>query len=296
MLRFPPPENENDFDWLVCAVAERKYGNTATRYGRRGQAQHGVDITLTGSKGEQLAIQSKRVEDLTEIMMDQEIDKLLGLKDPATRFKGTVQEFIFATSAKRDTKHTDHALALQQLHAPLRVSVWAWEAINEQLNIMPGLAGQYAAAVLTPYPLEETRKRHAQVLRLALNRPAVLDGFQYEFDFAKQAAGLRSIAGFINTGNLYDRDGVLVDSVPPYDADDDYRAALNALKANVMALARHIETRLFELQQYSLSPGGRQVDAGDNVMAKAYLEFELKRLRVLNKGNQILMTEALERL
>lgn len=292
MLRFPAPDNDNDFDWLVAEIAERKYKGSATRYGRNGQGQYGVDITLHGPQRELIAIQSKHTSLLTDAMMDKEIDKLLGLSGKP-KFPHAVDEFIFATSASRDTKQSDHALALAQLYPSIRVTVWPWERINELLNTMPELAAQYTAAILTPFSLEDVKKRHVNLLRRALDRPALLDGFELEFNFSHQAAALRDIAGFISTGNLYDRSGILVDSVVPYDGDDVYARALARLRKAILSLAQYIETNLSELQNYTFSAGVRRLDATNVKSAKTYIDFEAKRIAILRKANVVLMEEGL---
>jgi len=290
IIRFPQPDSDDDFDHLVCQIAERQYGVSASRYGRSGQAQHGVDITLTDSRGRLVAIQSKHVVNLTEKIMNEEIEKLLGLGDKKTAFPQTVFEYIFATSAARDTKHDDHAAALSRDHAPLRVVVWPWEKINEMLNKMPTLATEYCWSILTPIPLEDVKKQNAIALRRALARPALLDGFQFEIDFIEQSQALRDIAGFLRTGNLSDRTGTHVLSVLPYTGDDDYGRELESLAKQLGALCRHIETNSNQLSQYALGPSGRVINVSDLGPTQAYLQLEKKRLKVIATANSILAT------
>lgn len=288
MMRFPIPENDNDFDSLVSQIAEKNYGNTASRYGRNGQAQHGVDITLRGARDELIAIQSKHTADLTETMMDDEIDKLLGLNARGPGFPHVVAEFIFATSAARDTKHTNHAMTLEALHPPLRVSVWPWERINEMLNTMPAVAGHYVAAVLGEVPLEEAQRRHVSVSRQVLNRRALLDGFALEFSFHAQLAALQTMSGFFATGNQYDTAGVLVDSALPYEGEDTYGRGLMKVRKSLLALIRHIEANLSRLESYVLSGSGRQFDASTIEDHKIYVDYEAKRIAVIKTANSVL--------
>lgn len=288
-MRFPVPENDNDFDSLVSQIAEKSYGNTASRYGRNGQAQHGVDITLRGVQNELIAIQSKHTEALTAAMMDEEIDKLFGLNKKGTGFPHGVAEFIFATSAARDTKQTVHALKLEALHAPLRVSVWPWDRINEMLNTMPVIAGQYVAAVLGSVPVEEAQQRHVTVLRQVLDRRALLDGFAMEFSFRDQLSALQTMSGFFSTGNQYDTNGVLVDSTLTYEGEDSYGRGLVGLKKALLTLIRHIESHIDPLESYSLTGQGRQLDAGTIDETKIYIDYEVKRVAVIKKANTLLV-------
>lgn len=292
-MRFPVPENDNDFDALVSQIAEKNYGNTASRYGRNGQAQHGVDITLRGARGELIAIQSKHTAALTVANMDEEIDKLLGRNGKGPGFAHVVAEFIFATSAARDTKQTNHTLKLEALHAPLRVSVWPWDRINEMLNTMPVVAGQYVAAVLGDVPVEEAQQRHVTVLRQVLDRRALLDGFALEFSFRDQLSALQTMSGFFSTGNQYDANGVLVDSALLYKGEDSYGRDLVALKKSLCALIRYIEAHIERLEGYRLSGNGRQLDAGTIDDIKIYVDYEAKRLAVIKKANTLLTKEGL---
>lgn len=296
-LRFPPPLNDDDFDALVRQIAERKFGVEATRYGRNGQAQHGVDITLTDAHGRLIAIQSKHTEELTKTMMDAEIKKLFhGTKSSPGGFPERVDELIFATSAPRDTKQTDHSLAIAKSNPPLRVTVWAWDHLNELLNTMPSLAATYCAAILAPIPLASTRSEHARFLRQALDRPALLDTFRYEANFEKQRDALRDIAGFMSTGNLYDRHRTLVSSVLPYTEDDKYGRDLTDLKRALQSLIRHIELHMDELKAYTITHQGRGFDHGDVILAKVYVGYESKRIEVINRADGILAEFNLKRL
>lgn len=295
-LRFPPPVTDDDFDSLVRQIAERKFGFEATRYGRKGQAQHGVDITLNDVHGRLIAIQSKHTQALTAEMMDEEIAKLLGASSKSRGFPERVDEFIFATSAPRDTAQTNHALALTKSHQPLRVTVWAWEHLNDLLNTMPSLAATYCAAILGPVPLESTRTEHARFLRQAFDRPALLDSFRVEGSFTEQREALRDLAGFLNTGNLYDRKRTLVFSVLPYLEDDEYGRDLNRIKRALYALIRHIEANMPELQAFTLTGQGRAIDDSDPHLAKIYFDYESKRLRVVSLTNETLLKFNLGRL
>lgn len=288
-LRLPPPVTDDDFDSLVRQIAERKFGVEATRYGRNGQAQHGVDITLHDAHGRLIAIQSKHTQALTAAMMDAEVAKLVGsTSSKSGGFPERVDEFIFATSAPRDTGQTNHALVLTRTHKPMRITVWAWEHLNELLNSMPSLAATYCAAILTPVPLESVRLEHARFLRRAFNRPALLDSFRVEGSFDEQRDALRDLAGFLNTGNLYDRQRTLVFSVLPYTEDDKYGRDLDRIKRALYALVRHIERNMSELQAYTLTGRGRTIDDSDPRLAKVYFDYESKRMRVVDLTNEVL--------
>lgn len=279
-------------------IAERKFGMEATRYGRNGQAQHGVDITLRNAHGHLIAIQSKHTESLTGRMMADEMDKFFGRTTSGTAFpaRNAVAEYIFATSAQTDTSQTDKALELSTSNAPLRVTVWAWGHINSLLNTMPSLAGQYCFSILGPRPLSDVRQEHARFVRQALTRPALLDTWRHETDFHTQIDALRDVAGFFETGNLYDRNRTLVSSVTPYAEDDDYRESLLELQRRIIVFTRHIERNASALASYPVGPNGRVLDRSDLALARVHLDFEAKRLKVVELANKIFTQYNLSRL
>lgn len=282
-LNFPAPSNPDDFDRMVCQIAERKFGVEAVRYGRSGQAQHGVDITLTDTHDRLIGIQSKNTVELTTSTMDSELAKL-----GTAPF--TLQEYIFATSAPSATHHTEHALTLSQSHAPLRVTVWAWGHINDLLNSMPSVALVYAAAILPPIDPFEVRTEHARYLRRAMNRPALLDGPQLEANFQHQCDALRDVLGFLATGNLYDRQGILAFSVLPYHDDDSYGQDLEKLKNLLNDLLKFTKRHL-QLLSSLVQSGQSSIDLHDSTMIKQaslYNDQDGKRRAVLEQTNKIL--------
>lgn len=55
----------------------------------------------------------------------------------------------------------------------------------------------------------------------------------------------------------------------------------------------HVESHLPELQLYALTAGGRQLDATSISMAKIYIDFEAKRIAILERANRILVEQEL---
>lgn len=141
---------------------------------------------------------------------------------------------------------------------------------------MPTLAREYCRAILTPAPLEDVRSQHSIALRRALDRPALLDGFQCEQDSIASSKELRDIVGFLKMGNLHDRNSTLVHSVLPYTEVDEYGQELEKLADIMNALIRHIDTHSAMLGAYSLVSGGRVLHASDLRAAKVHLAYETK--------------------
>lgn len=290
-LNFPPPSNSDDFDRVVRQIAELKFGVNAVRHGRSGQAQHGVDITLTDAHDRLIGIQSKNTIELTTTTMDSEIAKL-----PTAPF--TLQEYIFATAAPSATHHTEHALKLSAAHAPLKVTVWAWGHINDLLNSMPSVALVYAASILPPVDSSEARTQHARYLRRAMDRPALLDGPYAEGNFQHQCDALRDVLGFLATGNLYDRHGILAFSVLPYHEDDSYGPDLETIKSLLKTLLGVTQRHQQSLNRL-LQTGQSSIDLFDSAMvkkAKLFGDQNDKRRAILKQANKIFDDQNLERL
>lgn len=97
----PKPKSWNEFEDIVWEIYTRRWQDPyAQRYGRSGQAQHGVDIYgQESSSGCYSAIQCKRYEDnkLTSETITKEIAKVQGFPAP-------ISKYIIATTVSTDVK------------------------------------------------------------------------------------------------------------------------------------------------------------------------------------------------
>jgi hypothetical protein len=99
---FPPPKSWDKFKDIVADLYKRIWRDpAATRYGRSGQPQQGVDIygQPQGVDGGYVGIQCKRyhVGKLKRSHVDKEIAK-------AEKFRPPLAEYIIATTDRRDAK------------------------------------------------------------------------------------------------------------------------------------------------------------------------------------------------
>lgn len=128
----PAPSNWQDFEHLCWDLWRAEWRDpNALRHGRSGQAQQGVDV-YGRHDGAWVGVQCKRVEDLTEKFLCDEVKKAKG-------FAPGLGHFIMATSdPKKDAALEKLARQLTDAaDPPFAVSVMYWPDIWERLCAYP---------------------------------------------------------------------------------------------------------------------------------------------------------------
>jgi hypothetical protein len=118
----PKFKNESDFETfcldLFKAVFEDSSGK---KYGRKGQAQHGIDLYFADFPQAKKAVQCKvRSDKLTLADIQEDLEKF-------KEFPHEGYEIIFATTANRDKNLQDECLKLN-------IQIYAWEDLLELLD------------------------------------------------------------------------------------------------------------------------------------------------------------------
>ena len=138
--RFPVPKTPDDFEDMVCALYREELNDKEIkRFGRRGQAQNGVDIY---SPQNRRGIQCKNKglgEELTEAECLKEIGK-------AETFTPELKHYIIATTAKKDAEIQKVILNLSETRkqsGKFTVEVVSWEDLGELFNAYPEVMGRY---------------------------------------------------------------------------------------------------------------------------------------------------------
>lgn len=262
---FPPPKDPEEFERIVAQIAGPVLRSRQVNLnGRRGQAQAGVDVSVTTDDGE-VGIQCKLTGSLKISTVEEEVEK-------AKKYVPALTQFIVATSSPSDAVLQAE---LRKLRAPFKVSLWSWDEINNHLNRLPGVALDYVQSVLLG-TAEASELQHAIHLREALDRPALLYGAHAERDFVAQADALKDTSAFLRTGLLYTRDGVLVSGLPYRRYSEKYAGSL-----------AKVADRIAKLDSYT----GRQlavlIDAADPDHQRAINEAEKRRIAVLDVANTI---------
>jgi Restriction endonuclease len=212
---FPPPKDPEEFERIVEQIAGPVLRSQEVNLnGRRGQAQDGVDVSVTTDAGE-VGIQCKVTAKLKIGTVREEVRKAKGYVPKLTHF-------IVATTSPSDAVLQAE---VRKVQAPFKLSLWSWDEINNHLNRLPGVAMDYVQHVLMGSK-EASERQHAIHLREALDRPALLYGAHAERDFVAQIEALKDTSAFLRTGLLYTRGGLLVSGLPYRRYSDSYADAL----------------------------------------------------------------------
>src|SRR6266478_4000717 len=190
---YAPPKDWDEFEEMCADVFGAEWGDrNATRYGRQGQRQNGVDIYGKPSGGDYVGIQCKGRRSwpprpLTNREMDKEVAKAL-------KFRPALAEFTFATIAADDARIQDHARLITERHATnmlFSVHVVGWDEFVRKLTKHPGLIEKHYGYVSNSAIRDEARKVPVETARLVVEQLAA----DSRFATKAEAAALDSTRG-----------------------------------------------------------------------------------------------------
>ena len=143
-VHLPQPKNWDEFEELCADVFSNEWNDhNATRYGRQGQRQSGVDIYGRPHGGEAgVQCKGKRKWPPPPLTIS-EIDKEIAA---AKEFKPPLTEFIIATTAPDDAKLQDHARTITERHekeGSFSVHVFGWGELTRRLTQYPKLVEKH---------------------------------------------------------------------------------------------------------------------------------------------------------
>lgn len=274
-LNFPPPTDHQEFERLVADIAEPVLGTPLVNLnGRTGQAQAGVDVSVTATNGTHVGIQCKLTTgNLTITAVKQEIAK-------ARHYKPALARFIIASTARSDAPLQQAVRELPD--EDFTVEIWSWDDINNYMNRLPGVAIPYAEHVLLgSQPRAE--HEHAEHLREALDRPAFLRRAEQEHSFAEQLEAVRDTSSFLRTGRHYTRNQQFVSALPYRRYSPEYSARLQALLKTVDAMDNHLRRSLRALQ-----------DPFDPKHIASKVTLDGRRMDVLKAANRVFLDQGLD--
>jgi hypothetical protein len=136
------PKNAEDFEEFCLIVYRVVFGDpTATKNGRSGQKQHGVDIFVHRQE-QRVGIQCKRVTfgELTEKIIDVEVAS-------ADEGKVPITELIVATTAPNDARLVRYAQELSDKRKAaglFAVSLAFWDTLESLVHQHPELEYRFA--------------------------------------------------------------------------------------------------------------------------------------------------------
>jgi tetratricopeptide (TPR) repeat protein len=131
--QLPPLIDEDQFERLIRDILRRVYDDRGIeRFGRRGQAQCGIDGFSPANSGVTFQCKLKEIMYKSEdhlrntllTQMEEELKKTKGLKNQPKRF-------IFATTFKNDSHLQQKATSLSG--DSITVEYWGWDTINEKI-------------------------------------------------------------------------------------------------------------------------------------------------------------------
>jgi hypothetical protein len=163
--QLPQPTNWDEFEEMCADLFSEEWGDrNATRYGRQGQRQHGVDI-YGRARGAWAAVQCKGRRSwpprrLTTDEIDQEVTKALN-------FRPNLSEFTIATTAPDDARLQDHARLLTERHAAsglFSVHVVGWGEFLRRFTKHDNLIRKHYDFVGNASVLEEVIKTPGRVI------------------------------------------------------------------------------------------------------------------------------------
>lgn len=217
---FSRPTNWQDFEIFMKDFFNEKYGNGFDRYGREGQAQHGIDI-LGSHDGKNIGIQCKRYEESLTI------GKIKKEAIKADKGPINLQEYIFATTDKRDAKIQKDLLQLnsdREKNSLTKIQIMFWETIEDEINSNIKIQEKYYNAIQSKIDPEYKYNHIIKNFKIAFTRPAFFTHFSCEGDIDELLKALKKTQEFLKTGRLRSNDdnyilGTLSYSDLKYDED-----------------------------------------------------------------------------
>jgi hypothetical protein len=133
-VKLPVPKDWNEFEDIVAsAIISLRPITPSQRFGRQGQAQHGVDILFEDFMCRMTGVQCKNVETLTLGEINAEISK-------AESYDPHLESYVFAVTFPRDAKIHKQINLLsvdRSRHGKFRVGIWFWDDIAFFLSREP---------------------------------------------------------------------------------------------------------------------------------------------------------------
>ena len=135
---FPRLTDEKQFEHLVADCYRALYpGSQVDEYGRRGQKQYGIDITVQ-MESRLWCIQCKNYETISVSHIDELLNK-------CTYYSiNPFSKLIIATAASNDTKIVDYLIKVRNAHSvPFDLEYLSWERICNLIENNPAVYHKY---------------------------------------------------------------------------------------------------------------------------------------------------------
>lgn len=289
-----PPANWQDFERLTLDWAKKSWKDCyASRNGRGGQAQGGVDVygknyvqgEITGIQCKKRTLVTKPGADspsntLTTDEIDQEIIEAL-------KFKTRLDRFIIATTGPRDEPLQQHVRTINAGNPNMKISLMFWDDFVHDLNHDPDLMFLYYEDVLKHRNSYTPDEHYFRLIRMAFDRPALRTPVRSENQAADLDEALKHTGNTITTGRLIDRGGQVIDEAPkPKSLSKELTKARGKLeKARTLLTEGRSDGRILDQDGWVL--------VQDYKLAREIDELRLEAISLLN---EVLQQKGLETL
>jgi tetratricopeptide (TPR) repeat protein len=130
-VEVPKPKDWEELEEITCQIARYQWDANPNRYGKTGQADHGVDVYCPVDDENKYALQCKNSDspDWDDIKSN--------LKEAATDFPSEITEYIIVTKSDPDTGDQDKVNELSEEYKSkhgFSVSLWDWERVTSRLT------------------------------------------------------------------------------------------------------------------------------------------------------------------
>ncbi|MBO4703072.1 MAG: hypothetical protein J5625_10490 [Lachnospiraceae bacterium] len=131
MYRITPPSDSAEFENICMDYLARKYKGDASLYGRKGQAQQGIDVIVSLEDNSYVCAQCKDLKSLNV----KEIDKWIQQVD--IECKIPMKEFIILVSVERDAKIQEHICLVTEKRkeeGKIPVKIFFWDDVTHYIK------------------------------------------------------------------------------------------------------------------------------------------------------------------
>jgi hypothetical protein len=129
-----------DFERLLLDLGRHELGLRSLSYfGKRGQAQKGLDVVGVNAYGKSEGIQSKRKQEFTVSDLDKAVEKFTQSTVPFS-----IVRLVIGVSARVDDRDVvERKLVLNEQHHPMEIDIWDQSRISEMLRDKPEIVIKY---------------------------------------------------------------------------------------------------------------------------------------------------------
>ena len=143
LMQLPKTKSEEEFESICTNILTNYYGKSFSRYGRRGQKQHGIDIYCDTSNGKRIVAQCKNYLSLNSSDLINQIKS--DIESANAKFK--IETFVIMTALDRDTSVQDYVSGLKGEYS-FPIELFFWEDIQLKIAEDDRLLNQYYGGLI----------------------------------------------------------------------------------------------------------------------------------------------------